>query len=304
MVDVIGIGELLIDMISQGTNRYDFFPGGAPANAMVGVARLGISSGMITKVGKDFFCDFLLKTLKENGVDVANIPQTEDFKTGLAFVTLDEKKTPSFSFYRSPCADIMLAPEEINEKYIKGAKLLHYGTVSMADEPARSAIFKAVQLAHKNKLVVSCDPNFRSDLWKKEEPKEHLLKTLKYTDIFKVSQSEAEYLTGEKNENAYHELLNLGPSIVTITKGEKGCRILTKEEDITVPGFKVQVVDTTGAGDAFVAGFIYGIINHMPLYESGRFANAVAALSVTKMGAMSALPTKKEVAALIFQYGR
>lgn len=298
MVEVIGIGELLIDLINQNKNRYDFFPGGAPANCMVGLSRLGTKSGMITKVGKDFFGDFLLKTLKENDVDISNIPSTENYKTGLAFVTLDKNKNPSFSFYRTPCADIMLKPEEINEEYIKNAKLLHYGTVSMADEPARSAIFHAIKLAHSNGLIVSCDPNFRKDLWRTEEPKEHLLKALKFTDMLKVSLNEAEYLTGEENESAYSRLLNLGPSTIMITTSE-GCRILTKEEDIRVPGFKVDVVDTTGAGDAFVAGFIHGTINKMPLFETGRFANAAAALSITKMGAMSALPTKEEVVKLL-----
>ena len=301
MVDVIAIGELLIDMIadSDGVSleeqtKFKRFAGGAPANFAVGVKRLGLSSGMITKVGDDFFGRFLIKILKEEQVDISQIKITEEYKTALAFVGLDEKKNPSFSFYRSPCADIMLNDNEIDEDYIKSARLLMCGTVSLADEPARSAIFKAIEYAKKNGLQLACDPNLRDDLWHFNDPREYIFKVLKDTDIFLPSVSEAEFITGEKGEEAFEAILELGPSIVGITHGAEGSTILTKDETFFAPSYKVDVIDTTGAGDSFAAGLITGLLTNMPLEKIPHFANAVSAVKITRKGAMN-IPTRKEV---------
>ncbi len=301
MVDVIAIGELLIDMIAdipgkslESQTSFKRFAGGAPANFAVGVQRLGLTSGLITKVGADFFGRYLIKTLKNERVDISQIKKTKDYKTALAFVGLDEEKTPSFSFYRSPCADIMLKEQEIDENYIKSAKLLMCGTVSLADEPARSAIFKAIYYAKKNGLQVACDPNLRDDLWHFKDPREYIFKVLKDTDIFLPSISEVEFITGEKGEKALESILDLGPSIVGITQGKKGSTILTKDEKFFAPSYNVDVVDTTGAGDAYAAGLITGLLTNKTLEEILYFANAVSALKITREGAMNT-PTRKEV---------
>jgi len=301
MVDVIAIGELLIDMIADNPGlrleeqiTFKRFAGGAPANFAVGIKRLGLTSGVITKVGGDFFGRFLLETLKKEQVDISQIKITNQYKTALAFVGLDEKRNPSFSFYRSPCADIMLTQEEISEEYIKYAKLLMCGTVSMADEPARSAIFKAINYAKKYGLQVACDPNLRDDLWHFKDPKEHIFRILKDTDIFLPSITEAEFITGEKGEKAFETILDLGPSILAITHGAKGSTVLTKDEEFFAPSYKVDVVDTTGAGDAFAAGLITGLLTNMPLEKIPYFANAVSAVKITRKGAMN-IPTLKEV---------
>ncbi|MHA2131957.1 MAG: carbohydrate kinase family protein, partial [Promethearchaeota archaeon] len=263
MVDVIAIGELLIDLIAdipgkplEVQSTFNRFAGGAPANFAVGIQHLGLSSGIITKVGDDFFGHFLIQTLKEENVDISQVKTTNKYKTALAFVGLDENKSPSFSFYRSPCADIMLMPEEISEEYIKSAKLLMCGTVSMADEPARSAIFKGIEYAKKHGLLIACDPNLRDDLWHFKDPREHIFRVLKDTDIFLPSISEAEFITGKKGEKAYESLLDLGPSIIGITHGAEGSSILTKEGSFSAPSYNVNVVDATGAGDAYAAGLI------------------------------------------------
>jgi fructokinase len=270
------------------------FAGGAPANFAVGIKRLGLTSGVITKVGNDFFGRFLLKTLKKEQVDISQITMTSKYKTALAFVGLDEHRNPSFSFYRSPCADIMLTQEEISEEYIKSAKLLMCGTVSMADEPARSAIFKTIDYAKKHDLQVACDPNLRDDLWHFKDPREHIFRVLKDTDIFLPSISEAEFITGEKGEKAFEAILDLGPSIIAITHGAEGSTILTKDEKFFAPSYKVDVVDTTGAGDAFAAGLITGLLTNMPLKQIPYFANAVSAVKITRKGAMN-IPNRKEV---------
>jgi len=292
VVDVIGIGELLIDLIADTPAMATFrrFPGGAPANFCVGVRKLGLLSGMVTKVGDDFFGRFLLKALKEQGVDVSRIITTGEYKTALAFVGLDELKRPSFSFYRSPCADIMLDESEIDPGYIQSARLLMVGTVSMADEPARSAIKKAVRLAKQNDVLVACDPNLRDDLWRHQDPREHLLDVLKDTDIFLPSLSEAEFITGEKEERAIEALFDLGPSVIGLTSGEQGSRVITQEGSFFAPAFEVPVVDTTGAGDAFAAGLVTGLLKGLDLKDIPYFANAVSALKIMNKGAMS-LPT-------------
>ena len=301
MVEVIAIGEILIDMIAdmpakplEAQTTFKRFAGGAPANFAVGVRHLGLSSGMITKVGDDFFGNFLIKTLEKENVEISQVKITNEYKTALAFVGLDEKRSPGFSFYRSPCADIMLTPEEISEEYIKSAKLLMCGTVSMADEPARSAIFKAIEYAKRHGLQVACDPNLRNDLWHNKDPREHIFKVLKDTDIFLPSISEAEFITGEKGEKAFESILELGPSIAGITQGAEGATILTKDGIFSAPSYKVDVVDTTGAGDAFAAGLITGLLTNMPLKEIPYFANAVSALKITRKGAMN-VPSRQEV---------
>ena len=188
----------------------------------------------------------------------------------------------------------MLTPEEISEEYIKSAKLLMCGTVSMADEPARSAIFKAIEYAKRHGLQVACDPNLRDDLWHNKDPREHIFKVLKDTDIFLPSISEAEFITGEKGEKAFESILELWPSIAGITQGAEGATILTKDGIFSAPSYKVDVVDTTGAGDAFAAGLITGILTNMPLKEIPYFANAVSALKITRKGAMN-VPSRQEV---------
>lgn len=301
MVDVIAIGEILIDLIAdmpakplEVQTTFNRFAGGAPANFTVGVRHLGLSSGMVTKVGDDFFGHFLIETLENEDVDISQVKITSKYKTALAFVGLDEQRSPSFSFYRSPCADIMLTPEEINEDYIKSAKLLMCGTVSMADEPARSAIFKAIDYAKKHGLQVACDPNLREDLWHNKDPREHIFKVLKDTDIFLPSISEAEFITGERSEKAFEAILGLGPSIVGITHGAEGASIVTKDGTFSAPSYNVEVVDTTGAGDAFAAGLITGLLTKMPLEKIPYFANAVSALKITRKGAMN-VPYRQEV---------
>jgi fructokinase len=307
MVDVIAIGELLIDLIAEHPSTrmedqttFRRFAGGAPANFAVGVKKLGLSSGLITKVGTDFFGRFLVETLEKEGVDVNQIIPTSKYKTALAFVGLDEFKQPTFSFYRSPCADIMLKPSEINPDYIKSSKVLMYGTVSMADEPARSAIKQAIRIAKQNNVLVACDPNLREDLWHHQDPREYLLEALKYTDIFLPSLSEAEFITGEKKEQALEAIFDIGPSMIGLTSGEQGSRIITKEENFSAPSFKVTVVDTTGAGDAFAAGMITGILLKLEMKDIPYFANAVSSMKIRKKGAMS-LPTLTEVKAFLKQ---
>ncbi len=307
MVDVVGIGEILIDLIAQESVpineavTFKRFPGGAPANVLVGISRLGLSVGMITRVGNDFFGRYLLSVLKREKIDTKCVKIDEIYKTGLAWVGLNEDKKPSFSFYRSPCADINLQKSDIDKEYITTAKVLHYGTVSMAEEPARSSIFHAISIAHENGVVVTCDPNFREDLWRTESPYTYLNKVIPKTDILKISIEDSEGLTNEFDEESLYSLINKGPKIILVTQGAEGATAYTKDEKITVKSYNVNTVDTTGAGDAFMAGFIFAYLYNYKLYECISFANKVASISTTKMGAMSALPTLDEIKGFNFK---
>ncbi|MTI81079.1 MAG: carbohydrate kinase [Firmicutes bacterium] len=317
MPDIIAIGEALIDFIPTtpgkglaDTPAFEKRPGGAPANVAVGVSRLNGYSGFIGKLGRDEFGDFLKQTLYQNGVDTEALVYTDEAKTALAFVTLKENGEREFIFYRSPCADILLQPEEIKEEYIKRAKVLHFGTVSLIDNPSAAATYHTVKLARQMGKVISLDVNLREPLWPSlDKAKEEFLNALQLADIVKVSEEELYFATCQQEIDAGAEkLLQMGAELVLVTLGSKGCYIKTTAYSREVPGIKVKPVDTTGAGDAFTAAVLTklveaGISNRENIKGISvekmehlcKFANAAGALTCTKNGAISALPTLSEV---------
>lgn len=322
MPDIIAIGEAIIDFIPttmgkglEDTPAFEKRPGGAPANVAVGVARLGGSSGFIGKFGQDEFGHFLHRTLKENSVDTKSIVFTGQAKTGLAFVTLKENGEREFIFYREPCADVLLTPEEIDEDYIKGAKVLHFGTISLIAEPGRSATYRAVQLARQADKVVSLDVNLREPLWPSlEAARREITAALKLAHIVKVSEEELAFIVGEYSdlEEGAAKLLALGPNLVLVTLGEAGSFFKTSSFSGKAAGISVRPVDTTGAGDAFTAAMLCslveaGVARHKQIaaippermVEFCRLANAAGAFTCTKNGAISALPTRAEAEKLL-----
>mgnify|MGYP000381808207 CR=1 FL=1 len=275
--------------------------GGAPANVSAGLGKLGASVGFIGKVGNDPFGIFLKNTLLECNVDVSHILVSNQYRTTLAFVSLTEEGERDFVFFRNPGADMMLSPEEIDEEYIKGAKIFHFGSISLINEPYRSATLHALKIAKENALLVSYDPNLRLSLWENEEKaKNGISLGLGFADIVKLSEEEVHFLTGKDIEEGCEELLETGKKMVVITLGEKGCYYCTEKGRGYVEGFKVKVVDTTGAGDGFVAGMLYKILECGEDFlrrgeEIFRFANAVGALTCEKRGAIRGLPTLRRV---------
>jgi len=321
---IIAIGEALIDFIPitsgkglADTPSFEKRPGGAPANVAVGVARLGGSSGFLGKFGQDGFGDFLLRTLQDNGVNIKEVVKTSDAKTGLAFVTLKDNGEREFIFYRQPCADILLNEDEIPEDYIKEADILHFGTVSLIVEPGRTATYRAVNIAKKAGKIISLDVNLREALWPSLDlAHEEIMSALKQADIVKVSEEELSFILGSKGniDEGAGEILALGPGLVFVTLGDKGCYVKTKHFGLETKGIKVAAVDATGAGDAFTAAILTRIVEtgvHRPT-EIGKisqeqmkeiciFANIAGALTCTKKGAISALPTRAEVEDIIRQ---
>ena len=311
MADAICLGELLIDFVPTVTGAglidapaFVKAPGGAPGNVAVGLARLGVPSAFMGKVGDDPFGHFLANTLAEAGVDVSPLRFSTEARTALAFVSLRADGEREFMFYRHPSADMLFAPEEVDADAIKGAKLLHFGSISLIGEPSRGATLHAVDTARAAGCLVSYDPNLRLPLWPDvTAARDGMLLGLKKAHVVKLSDDESEFLTGLRDLDAarqalWHDELKL----MVITRGRAGCVYFTPAFSGTVESFPVEAVDTTGAGDGFVAGLLQGLLadpatvqDEARLRELCRFANAVGALATTQRGAIPALPERERV---------
>lgn len=313
--DVIALGEALIDFTESGLSPagmrlFEQNPGGAPANVACAVARLGGRAAFLGKVGDDMHGRFLRQTLSGAGVDVSGLVMDSGVFTTLAFVALGEKGERNFSFARKPGADTCLTPEEIAPELLKRGKLLHVGSLSLTDEPARSATFHAVRLAREQGLTVAYDPNYRASLWSNEAAaREGMRSMVPFCDVMKLSDEETELLTGEKApEAAAEKLLGQGVACVVVTLGSAGALVATREGSRKAEPFPTQAVDTTGAGDAFWGAFLTQLTRddkapgELSLDEAvhyARFANAAASLCVGRRGGIPAMPTLPEVEALI-----
>lgn len=311
MANAICLGELLIDFVPTvtGTGLTDApafikAPGGAPGNVAVGLARLGVKSAFMGKVGDDAFGHFLADTLAEAGVDVGPLRFSTEARTALAFVSLRSDGEREFMFYRHPSADMLFTPREVDMDAISRAQLLHFGSISLIGEPSRSATLYAVDAARAAGGLVSYDPNLRLPLWPDADAaRKGLLLGLSKAHIVKLSDDESEFLTGLSDLKAacqalWHEDLKL----MVVTRGRTGCVYFTPNFTGMVESFTVEAVDATGAGDGFVAGLLQGLLadptliqNEARLRELCRFANAVGALATTERGAIPALPDRERV---------
>jgi len=311
MADAICLGELLIDFVPTvtGTNLIDApafikAPGGAPGNVAVGLARLGVSSAFMGKVGDDPFGHFLANTLAEAGVDVGPLRFSEEARTALAFVSLRAGGEREFLFFRHPSADMLFTPREVDVEAIQRAKLLHFGSISLIGEPSRGATLYAVDTARAAGCLISYDPNLRLPLWPDANAaRDGMLLGLKKAHVVKLSDDESEFLTGLCNlESARKALWHDELKLMVVTRGHAGCVYFTRDFSGTVESFGVEAVDTTGAGDGFVAGLLQGLLadpatfqDEARLRELCHFANAVGALATTERGAIPALPDREQV---------
>lgn len=307
MNGVLTLGEVLIDFIPLDNNMtYQKNPGGAPANVAAGVARLGGRAGFLGKVGDDALGRYLKTVLEGLNVSTENMIFTNEAHTGIVLVTLDKSGERSFEFYVNPSADRLLSEDDIKEEMFKDYGILHFGTISMIDEISRKATLKAVNIARENDILISFDPNLRLNLWSSEErAKETVFSVLPMVDILKVSDDEIKFLTGCKNiEEGINKLARFGIKLVLVTLGKDGVLFNFGGIVDKVSGFATQVVDTTGAGDSFVAGILYSLsscekgfknINIEDIRYFCKIANVCGSYAVSKKGAMSALPTLDEV---------
>ena len=312
MIDVVAMGELLIDFTPGGTNSkgmkmFTQNPGGAPANVLAMNARLGGKTAFIGKVGQDAFGTFLRDVLRGERIDTSGLVFDPVTPTTLAFVHLDEKGDRSFSFYRSPGADQMLAPKEVALSLIDDCGVFHFGSVSLTHDPSRSAVFHAAEYAKKQCRLVSFDPNIRPMLWDNtEDTRIQIERAMKYADILKVSEEEMAFLTGTQDLDAGSKcLLDKGMALVLVSLGEQGAYYRNHCSFGCVPGYPVNAVDTTGAGDAFIGAFLWkakrmmreelAFMNPVQLKQMVKFANAAGALTTTGSGAIPAMPDLEQI---------
>ncbi len=312
MKDLVTIGEILIDLTYSGRQNgvpvYVANPGGAPANVAVAAARLGADSAFIGKVGNDYYGGFLRETLTENKVDVSGMLTDASAPTTLAVVSLTDAGERSFSFYRRNCADTLLSPEELSDELLGNTRFLHFGSVSLTDDPARSATLFAAKRAKELGATVTYDPNYRANLWNSEkEAVERMKSVLGFVDILKISDEELPLLTGTDDPEAGTRQLfdEYGISLILLTLGADGAYYRRGGETGKAEGFKVKVADTNGAGDTFFGAFLsrmaaLGVykpddLTSEQLFDSVRTANLAASLTTSRHGAIPAMPDLKEL---------
>ena len=313
--DVIALGELLIDFTmngksEQGNNLFEANPGGAPCNVLAILRKLGKKTAFIGKVGDDQFGRLLRETIEEAGINSDNLLVDKEINTTLAFVHTFPDGDREFSFYRKPGADMMLKKEEIDEEAIAKARIFHFGTLSMTHDDVREATKKAVELAKKNGLLISLDPNLRPPLWSSLElAKEQMLAAMEYCDILKISDNEIQFITGVEDYDEGIQIIRdrFQIPLVCLTLGKDGSRAYYKDIRVEVQGFAQEhVADTTGAGDTFCGSVLNYVLEHgiedlseENLKEMLTFANAAASLITTKKGAIRSMPEKEEIEAMI-----
>ena len=311
-MDVVALGELLIDFTCVGMDADGYptmaaHPGGAPANFLAALATFGAKTALLGKVGTDAFGKLLISTLEKAGIETKGLLTDDKVFTTLAFVTLDEHGDREFSFSRKPGADTCIAFEELPLDLIDEAKVFHFGTLSLTDEPARTATYRAVEYAKKQGKLITYDPNLRKPLWRDlEEAKKQLLWGLSQADVVKISDEEVEFLFGlSPEEGAEHILAQFGVKLVFVTCGAEGCVYRNRNGGGKVAALAgITVADTTGAGDIFGGSAVWKLLQtgkapedlaEEELRGMVTFACAAAGLSTTRASGISSVPTYEEV---------
>ena len=311
MTDVVALGELLIDFACLKTDADGYptmaaHPGGAPANFLAALSKFGAKTALIGKVGTDAFGKILTETLKKAGIETRGLVTADDVFTTLAFVTFDAHGDREFSFSRKPGADTRLTFDELELSLIDEARVFHFGTLSLTDEPARSATYKAVAYAKEKGKLISCDPNLRLPLWKSEEAaKEQMLWSLRQADVVKISDNEVEFLWGCTPEEGAQKLLKeFGVSLAMVTLGPDGCLLKTKSASFRAKCPKIHPIDTTGAGDIFGGSAMTRLLEldkpiaqltEEDLCYIGSFATAAASLSTEHSGGIPSIQDRETV---------
>ncbi len=299
------VGELLIDFQSVGlgslkqTSQFVKNAGGAPANVCVQAVKLGQSAVYLSKVGSDGFGEFLIDTLKREGVDTSFIKTTDKYDTSLAFVSFKEDGEREFSFYRKAAADLYFTEEDFKEVQFERGDILEFGSVALKTQEAKYTHRYLIEKAKAAGATVCFDPNLRFNLW---EDKEQLKKTVcefwQYADVVKVGEDELEFITGLQAEKAVEKVFNGNLKILLVTNGGKGAKLYLRDgKTFCCGGYKVNAVDTTGAGDSFFGAFIAQLMqdgsnDYQTMLD---FACKCGAYTTTGYGAIPAMGDKKKI---------
>lgn len=314
--DVAALGELLIDLTQNGRSEqgnllFEANPGGAPANVLAMLRKLGHSCAFLGKVGADGFGDILADTLSGAGIDARGLRRDKDIHTTLAVVHTFENGDRDFSFYRKPGADIDLTADELDAEALKSCRIFHFGSLSLTDEPVRSATHRAIELARAGGAIISYDPNLRPPLWESgEQAREQIAWGLAQCDVLKISDNEVEFMCGTTDFDRGAAMLQKNyPNIrlLNITAGAQGSYSYYGDLRAFEPGCTLGgVIETTGAGDTFCACVLHYVLDHgldgltePQLHEMLRFANAAAYLVTTKRGAIRSMPEPSDIDAVL-----
>jgi len=324
MLEAICMGEMVVDMFCSEVGipldkatSFIAIPGGGVANVSIGLKKLKVKSGFIGGVGSDHFGSFLARTLTEQGVDTRGLKFTNQARTTLVFVSNTRSGERNFVFFRHPGADMMLAPEDIDESLISEASIFHFGSISMSSEPSLSATIRCLEYSHKHHLLISFDLNIRQVWADLKQAKERIREGIKQSDLVRMNTEELKFAI-ETNDvrKGSNEILNYGPRVVIITDGEHGSFINTGKLFKFVKAPKVRVVDTTGCGDGFTAAILSKAIYWKKkdkyiwdlsideIDDTLMFANAAGALTATKKGVIPSLPTYNELQQFLRKYSK
>ncbi|MCB1500079.1 MAG: carbohydrate kinase [Bauldia sp.] len=307
-IDVVAFGELVIDLIPAGQDGgeplYAARPGGAPGNVAAGVARLGLTAAMLTKVGREPFGDLAVRALATAGVRTDAIRRAGIETTALAVVALDANGDRDFALYRANCADASYARDEVDTALIRDARLLHVGSLSLATPISGAAQRHAVAVARAAGLLVAADPNLRPAVWAdKRAMADAGREAVASADIVKLSVEELAILSGTDDPaDGVRRLWHPRLQVMAVTDGARGARIHTAGDVVEIGGFAVEVVDTVGCGDAFLASLLAGLLEggldglgRDRLLAIGQRACAAGAVMATRTGAMTRMPRADEI---------
>lgn len=321
-MDVVCLGELLVDMFPDQVGpelaqvrAFHPKPGGAPANVAVAAKRLGVESAFIGKVGDDAFGHHLAGVLAQEGVETRGMRYDEEARTGLAFIAMPDENSYDILFYRDPGADMRLRADELDRELLQEARAFHFGSISLLQEPSRTATKEAMRIAYEAGALISFDVNYRPALCSRDQAREQALAILPLVDVLKINETELALLGGPDSATplsmgSCDALLEQGPAVVVVTLGPEGSTFCAEEGSEHIPAFDVDTVDATGCGDAFVAGLLCQLIavddwrdqlSVDRMREILRYANAVGALTALTQGVIPALPTAEAVEAFLTQ---
>lgn len=305
---MISMGRLGVDLYAQqiGTplknvSSFSKYLGGSPSNTAVGASRLGLKTALISRVGADPMGEFLLNFLRQENVDTAGVKTDPGHPCGLVFLGISPPEKFELLFYRENCADINIAPEDIEENFIRRSRALLVSGTGFSREPSRSATLKALGLARKNAILTALDLDFRRNLWPPPHDESYAgiiqNKVLPLVDL--IVGTEEEFKTAAQsssNEDAVSKIKALTPAALVIKHGSRGATAYTEPNApaLPVPPFPVEVLNVLGAGDAFMAGLLYGRLSDWNWGKSLELANACGAILVTKHGCAPDMPTLEE----------
>ncbi|WP_164522096.1 5-dehydro-2-deoxygluconokinase [Halocella sp. SP3-1] len=302
-MDVITIGRATVDLFANDynvplkeVNSFTKYLGGSPANIATAIAKLGIKTGIISKVGMDACGEYVINYLKSNNVDTSNIFFDKKARTAIALGEIFPPDNFKVLFYRENSADLKLAIEDIDENYIKKAKILIVSGTALSRSPSREACLLAMKYAEKNNLKVIIDLDYREETWpSKEVASVYLNLAMGKADIVVGTKKEVAIATGFCN-NDYKEIMKRKKINIFIVKdGKNGATAFTIKDTIKVPAFKVKVLNTVGAGDGFLGGFVYGLLNQFTIKKSLIYGSAVGAMAVKKQSCSDSYPDLKSL---------